>query len=265
MAKQLSPEHIAAMIEGRKKAKERKELERIAAQGKDATAMPAGHERDEQIRKNAEALEAQKEIRHEDIGVEPIDPSKLNAPISNEAMRFAIEQRKKRFSNQHPVQNAQPGWIYCRMKLPGTCSTEDAKVQVRQAMQQAKLQGWVPVQGNDPEDKKYEGNDCASGTPLRGYMDTVLMKMRIEDKILMDEEAARKRARQGIIEEQTILLAQQRGIGNTYRGGVVGDDPELAKRFSPDQRSTVVMRTTFTEGDLRRGSIPGMAVGPGRR
>ena len=257
----LSDEHKAKMKAGRAEAA------RLRKEAKDATKMAAGHERDEQIRRNADSLQAQQELREEDLGVGAIDPAKLHAEPSNEAMRYAIEQRRKRFAHQSGVENARVGWHYARMKLPGTCGTEDAKSAVRQMMAQAKREGWLPVQGDDPEDKKYEGNDCAAGTSMRGYMDTVLMKIRQEDKFLMDQAQAEKEARRsGTFDAETLALAERSGMGRAYHAAQndLTRDPFMAKRVAIADAlpfTATKVTTQFTEGDIRRGSIPGMPIG----
>lgn len=257
----LTPEHKAKMAAGRAEAARLRKL------AKDATSMPAGHARDEQIRMNTDSLEAQQEVRMEQLGVEAIDPAKLYAEPDNEAMRYAIEQRRKRFEGQSGVENPVPGWHYARMKLPGTCADDNAKSAVRDMMSRAKREGWIPVQENDPEDAKYKGNDCAAGTTMRGYMDTVLMKIRIEDKYLMDQaQAELERRKSGTFDSDTLMLAQRAGLGGAYHAAQndLTKDPFMARRVAHADAVPVTMTkmaTQFTEGDIRRGSIPGMPIG----
>src|ERR1700676_4858321 len=106
MGKPLSPEHIAAMKAGRVRAAEKRKLE-----AKNTTAMPAGHERDEQRRINKDVNEERIEKRDAQFETEPIDQSKLNQR-DNETM-YRVEQM-----NEEDVENPQPGYRSARITRP---------------------------------------------------------------------------------------------------------------------------------------------------
>lgn len=249
----LSPEHLAKLKAGRIRAAEARK-----SAAKSTVGMPAGHERDEQRRVNKDALEEQAERHDEQLGVAPIDPSKL-AQRDRETL-FRVEDSKG------GVQNPQPGYRYVRITLADAYRENGSKANIRTMHAQAKEYGFEPVRGDMDEDEKYRGNDHTSGTSLRGLADTVLYRITEENYQRMQAKMAEKNRRMGGVEEQVIRYAESRGVRTMH--GAAGDfrsqDPLMAQVAGDAGRVETFRtqrpqkeQTTFTEGDLRRGSLKG--------
>ena len=249
----LSEEHKAAMAAGRARAAEKRKLA-----AKSTVAMPAGHERDEQRRINADANQERVEKRDEALGLEAIDESKLKHRDNETMQRVEMMEAED-------VQNAQPGYRYARITCPEGYSY-NAKANIRQMKALAEANGYEPVQGEMLEDKRFKGNDHANGGTLRGLADTFLWRIREEDYQAMQRKNDEKARRQGSIEDQTVRYAESRGVRTMH--GAAGDfrsqDPLMAQvagdagrveTFRGVRPNTV--QTRFTEGDIRRGSLKG--------
>ena len=249
----LSPEHLAKLKAGRVAAAERRKLE-----AKNTANMPAGHQRDEQRRINKDVNEERIERHDEQMGTEPIDQSKL-AKRDRETL-FRVEDSKG------GVQNPQPGYRYVRITLADAYRENGSKANIRSMHALAKEHGFEPVHGDMSEDEKYRGNDHTSGTSLRGLADTVLYRITEENYQLMQARMAEKQRRMGGVEEQVIRYAESRGVRTMH--GAAGDfrsqDPLMAsvagdagtvERFRTQRPET--LKTNFTEGDIRRGSMKG--------
>lgn len=216
-------------------------------------SIPPGHKREEEQRRRKDNLEEQQAA---DTGTERIEKSKLEQR-DNEIMR-ALDP----ISGSIPVMNAQPGFRYARITDAGTYGNE-ARISIRLMHQEAKRWGWVPVSGDDPEDARFKGNDCAAGSSLRGVGDTILFRISEENYQRQQAYHERKILRQGAVEENAVTFNEKlkrAGYPAMYHeaGGDFGNDPFLARRFSPDEGRPMPLKTTsFSEGDLRRGSMKG--------
>jgi hypothetical protein len=214
-----------------------------------------GDEQAEKIDKMADSLEG-------------IDPSKF-ARKDNEIQRHIHRSGPQR--GQIPVENPQPGFVYMRHPHIGAFQTENARVAVRASLEEAFRWGWEYVDHDDPEDRKFKGNDCAAGTNRRGIGDVMTLRITVENFRKMQEYHREQQRRKGQVEERIVLLGA--GAGVPAWGGDVSKDPNLAARFgaaaaqpisrvySRDGGQTATAQ--FTEGDIRRGSIPGVPVGTG--
>lgn len=249
----LSEDHKAKMKAGRVRAAEARKLA-----AKSTVAMPAGHERDEQRRINKDANEQRIEERDEALGLEGIDESKLKHRDRETMAR--LEQL-----DSEDVQNKQPGYRYARITCPEGYSY-NAKANIRQMKALAEANGYEPVQGEMIEDKRFKGNDHANGGTLRGLADTFLWRIREEDYQAMMRKGEEKARRQGGIEDQVVRYAESRGVRTMH--GAAGDfrsqDPLMAQVAGDAGRVETFrgsrpgqVRTTITEGDIRRGSIKG--------
>lgn len=221
--------------------------------------MPAGHEREEATKRVADQLAEKIETNAAQSGLEAIDPSKL-AQRDNEILRHVGQ------GGVVDVSNMQPGFRYAFMPTPA--QYRDARSAIRMMISSAQSNGWHAVKEDMPEGREIKGNDAAETSSLRGVGDCVLYRIREEDAAIMDAKQQRKQQRSSAIEDQSRVFASERGIGANYHA-VAGDfrqDPEMARRFSVEQSSPVTMRatSTFTEGDLHRGSISGIPS-PGSR
>lgn len=214
--------------------------------------LPAGHPRNEAKQRVKDDLEARIDANAE---TEAIDPAKLNQR-DNEILRHVVEGGPE--TGSIPVENAQQGWRYGRFTVADGFGSA-ARANIRSMHEAAKLNGWRPVSGEDTEDERFKGNDCAGGSSLRGVGDTILMKIREEDYQRMLAKSREKQRREGAIEEQSLILAERHGVRTMH--AVAGDfnqDPMMARVAGDAGREeTYRMRTTITEGDLRRGSMRG--------
>lgn len=249
----LTEEHKAKMKAGRVRAAEARKLA-----ARSTVNMPAGDDRNEQRRINAD-VNAERIARHdEQMGTESIDPSKL-ANRDRETL-FRVEDSKD------GVENPQPGYRYVRITLADAYRESGSKANIRTMHAAAKENGFEPVHGDMVEDKKYKGNDHASGSTLRGLADTVLYRITEENWQRLQARNAEKSRRQGGIEEQTIRYAESRGVHTMH--GAAGDfrsqDPLMAQIAGDAGRVETFRaprpnqtKTNFTEGDIRRGSMRG--------
>jgi hypothetical protein len=249
----LSEDHKAKMKAGRVRAAEARKLA-----AKSTAAMPAGHERDEQRRINKDANEQRIEERDDALGLEGIDQAKLKHRDRE------IQDYLEKVDNQD-VENAQPGFIYGRITCPEGYGN-NAKANIREMKRRAEAAGYVPVQGNMPEDERYKGNDHANGGTLRGLFDTFLWRITQEKYDELMAKNAEQARRQGGIEDQVVRYAESRGIRTMH--GAAGDfrsqDPLMAQVAGDAGRVETFrgqrpgqVQTKFSEGDIRRGSIKG--------
>jgi hypothetical protein len=220
--------------------------------------MAAGATRDEQRAINADSLAERAERHDEQHGLGAIDPSKL-AQRDRETL-FRVEDSKG------GVQNPQPGFRYIRVTIHEGYRDNGSKANIRTMHALAKEYGFEPVHGEMKEDEKYRGNDHATGSSLRGLADTVLYRITEENYAKMQAKIAEKARRQGAVEEQTLVYAQRRGIGTMHAaaGDFASQDKLMAQiAQSAGQVETYLaqrpdtLKTNFTEGDIRRGSIKG--------
>ena|SRR5579859_5454923 len=227
--------------------------------------LPAGHERDEATRRVADHLEERIETENAKLGIEAVDQAKLDRRDNEILGRFEPDESG---IGRIPIKGAQPGFRYAFLKMPSTCGSGDSKSATRQMIEQGRALGYEFVQGDDPEAKNLKGNDAAETGTLRGVGDTCLARISEDAWLRMDMRMRRKQERAGAIEDNSVVFAQERGLGRNFHaaGGDLSKDPVLARGFSAEQSGPVTMRAkaTFTEGDVRRGSIPGMPI-PGAR
>lgn len=217
----------------------------------DTEGMPeAGYEREEFLKKRVADLEAQ--IARMPLDRGGVDVSQI--PIENE-----IAQRFTRHDGNLPVSHwneDDPNWMV------------KWKPAHDLAMMQADDQGWIAVSGDPRSDPKcnewigveYIGKGKTSGTTLRGWGDTILMKMPRKD---YDEkvEAARLnglRAQQHLetLDEYGEDLAQ-RGItpGNLIHTTSRPNSPIITRVFANGPQQAQQM-----DRKMREGSLPGASV-----
>lgn len=227
--------------------------------------IEAGHKRDEAKRIVTDQLEEEIETRSEKLGIEAIDESKFNQQDNEILGQFQPDE----FGiGRIPIKNAQPGFRYAFLKMPGTCRESDTKNATRQMVDLSHWHGYQFVQGDDPEAVNLKGNDAAETGTMRGVGDTCLARISEEAFQRMDRRMRHKQARDGAIEDNQVVFAQKRGLDRNFHVGA-GDlrqDPVLARGFTAEQATPTTMRatSTFTEGDMHRGSIPGLPH-PGKR
>ena len=216
--------------------------------------MEAGHSRDEAERMVKDHLEEQIDANADNI--EAIDATKLNRK-DNEIQRHIVRRGPDR--GQIPVQNRQPGYEYMRHPVVDAFSDNSARAAVRASIERAKSWGWELVTGNMPEDSDFAGNDCASPSTARGIGDTCLWRITKENFDAMIAYDREMQDRQGQVEERLATIARNAGVN--ARGGDVSKDPYLQQVFGAAAAQPFTITSKFTEGDMRRGSIPGVPIG----
>lgn len=220
--------------------------------------IPAGFKRDEEQAKREDQLAEQIQQEDDDPnGLKAIDPAKFRR-IDNE-----IAQRIGRDGQIHISGADHDKFRYAFVKHAATCDASDAKGAVRLMHEKMRAAGWFYVKENDPEAHELMGNDCASGTSLRGWGDCVLMAIHRDYAENQDAKMDEKTRRNGAVEERTQALGLSKGV--IFEGAAGSFDPRtrLGRAFPGDMGQPEHYRVTsqFTEGDIRRGSIPGMPVG----
>jgi len=222
--------------------------------------IPAGHEREEVKKSVADSLQEEIETRQARDGIEPIDASKF-AQRDNEILGQLDA------AGNIPIENRRPGFRYVFLTAADGYP-DNAKSNIRQMHATAKRLGMKAVQGNDnPVAANLIGNDVASGTTLRAVGDTVLFEQPEEAAQDMEAASQRKMDNMMAVEENSVVYASERlgrhGLPNTMHGmaGDFGRDPVMSRIAGSAGHAETFQynpnRTNFTEGDLRRGSMPG--------
>jgi hypothetical protein len=224
--------------------------------------LPPGYKRDEEKAKRTDELAAKIDAEDADPeGLKAIDPAKFRR-IDNE-----IAQRVGRDGMIHISGADHQKFRYGFVKHAATCDDSSAKGQVRLAHEKLRAVGWFYVKENDPEARELMGNDCAAGTTLRGWGDTVLMAIHRDYAEAQDRKMDEKTRRNGAVEERTQALGISKGV--IFEGAAGNFDPRtrLGRAFPGEMGTTehYIVKSQFTEGDVRRGSIPGMPAPQGRR
>ena len=165
---------------------------------------PAGHTRDELLRRRSDDLEAQAAEQFANSGA--IDPAKLK--IDREAAY--IHER----TDGYEVKNAVPGYIYCwvREDKPGN------QVQWARSKRVKMPDGdwaalWEVVQGDMPE--------CPDERDVRGYrkiIDCILMRARAERyrQYQIQQEEIKQLREHGTSEGLQDLADKSRGLVKVY-------------------------------------------------
>jgi hypothetical protein len=222
--------------------------------------LPAGHERDEAERKVADELQEEIETRQARDGIEPLDASKF-ARRDNEILGQLDS------AGFIPIENREAGKRYVFLTAADGYP-DNAKANIRQMHADAKRFGLRPVEGKDnPVAANLMGHDVAGGTTLRAVGDTVLFEQTEEMAQQMEMADQRKLDNQMAVEENSVVYASERlsraGLPNTMHGvaGDFGKDPLMGRMAGSAGHTETFQynpnRTNFTEGDLRRGSMPG--------
>lgn len=202
----------------------------ITRKAADATQLPAGHARDEQIKVNTDA-NAQK-----------IEQAAATSGTINPAA-FAPDREILAFTDGLEVSNRQPGFVYS-WKL-----FDNPKSNVGYWVNQAKIQGWQVVCGDMPESKEHE---IAGG--MRKIGDCVLMRIPVDryDAIMRHEEQlAADRA--NAVHSNLMELGKARGVTVKVIDGA-NTDPALLTQMDARARGHMAADQKFDRA-LREGSL----------
>ena len=154
---------------------------------------PAGHARDEVLRERTDNLEQLGEETAAANEVERIDPAKLR--VENE-----IAQHFDPSTTMLNVSNKVDGYIYCWVYsgMHGLMITQKT------------IEGWVVVQGSDPEAEEHKG---IGADTTRRVGDTILMRVPMDVYLLIQrrqrEQANRFNQQQSGISDKAQALADR--------------------------------------------------------
>lgn len=198
----------------------------------DVTGLPpAGHERDEELKRRTDALEEEADKRE----VHSMNEQALEV---DREIRYAIE------GDVLDVTNKQPGYAYMWIYVG----------QYQREITRVKAQGGEVVQGNDPEAAELKAEDTT-----RRIGDCVLMRMRLDiyRKWEMQQEHKRMRQQEGV-------EAEARDLASRYAGSGI----KLVEGYAPSEAHRQAVRgvaMNSVDKMLREGRVPGMPVRGGER
>jgi len=198
---------------------------------------PAGHQRDEELKRRADILAEEGEKRAKVEGVEAIDPNSLT-----------LESELVSQMDELSVTNRQPGYEYCWVNF-------DSPSHARGLMVKNKLRekGWEIVCGDMPE--AIEVKDVAGN---RRVGDVILMRI---PKPLYDAHLRLERERAARMSGSSHSTLQE--LGEKYRGrGVIvhtpdNMDPNLLKTMESRARGAMAANQKLDQS-LRDGRIDGL-------
>ena len=202
----------------------------ISRKAADATAIPAGHARDEQIKVNADANAERLEKAAETAGA--INPA-----------AFAPDREILAHTDGLEVSEKQPGFVYA-WKL-----FDNPKSNVGYWVNQAKVQGWQVVCGDMPEAKEHE---IAGG--MRKIGDCVLMRIPVERHAALERrERDLAAARASSVHSNLLELGKTRGVTVKVIDGQ-NTDPALLQQMDARSRGYMAAEQKY-ERALRDGSL----------
>ncbi|KKK54983.1 hypothetical protein LCGC14_3079180, partial [marine sediment metagenome] len=192
---------------------------------------PAGYERNEELLKRVDKLEALVEEKINGAEVHSIDPRSFQI---DPAMQHLLDERGRfHVSKADPVY--QYTWVYTG--------------QGGQMVWQKKYWGWEVVQGNMLEAKEAQKAEDTT----RRIADTLLMRMRLDVYYKLEDALARKR--QAIEQGSTNNLME---LGQKYaKHGIkvhTDGDGQFASRRGPNVLSTLESRAASGFGVHREAS-----------
>lgn len=202
----------------------------ITRKSADATQLPAGHARDEQIKINADA------------NAERIEQAAATQGAINPAA-FAPDREILAHTDGLEVSNQQPGFVYA-WKL-----FDNPKSNVGYWVNQAKIQGWQVVCGDMPEAKEHE---IAGG--MRKIGDCVLMRIPADRHAAIlrhEEQLAADRA--NAVHSNLMELGKARGVTVKVIDGA-NTDPALLKEMDNRARGYLAAEQKYDRA-LREGSL----------
>lgn len=197
---------------------------------RNASALPAGHARDEQIKINT------------DVNAEKIEQAAETAGAIN-TDAFEPDPEILFMSDGLEVTHQQPGFIYAWKCYDSPASNKGYWVK------QAQIQGWQLVCG----DMK-EAPECRDAAGMRRVGDTVLMRIPIArfeklEKLQRDLDASR----QSSVHSNLVELGKDMGV----RVQVIGDkdvNPNTLAAISARTRGSMAADQKF-EKAIREGSL----------
>ena len=202
----------------------------ISRKAADATTIPAGHARDEQIKVNA------------DVNAERIEQATATVGALDPAA-FAPDREILAHTDGLEVSEQQPGFVYA-WKL-----FDNPKSNVGYWVNQAKVQGWQVVCGDMPEAKEHE---IVGG--MRKIGDCILMRIpKDRHDALIRHEAAMTAARASSVHSNLMELGKARGVMVKVIDGA-NTDPALLTQMDARARGHMAADQKFDRA-LREGSL----------
>jgi len=202
----------------------------ITRKSANASQLPAGHARDEQIKVNADANAQRIEQAADTSGA--INPA-----------AFAPDREILAYTDGLEVTDRQPGFVYA-WKL-----FDNPKSNVGYWVNQAKVQGWQVVCGDMPEAKEHE---IAGG--MRKIGDCVLMRIPSDrHAALIKQEEDIARARANSVHSNLLELGKTRGVTVKVIDGA-NTDPALLQQMDARSRGYMAAEQKYDRA-LRDGSL----------
>lgn len=202
----------------------------ITRKSADATQIPAGHARDEQIKINA------------DLNAQRIEQAAQTSGAINPAA-FAPDREILAHTDGLEVSNQQPGFVYA-WKL-----FDNPKSNVGYWVNQAKIQGWQVVCGDMPEAKEHE---IAGG--MRKIGDCVLMRIPADrHAAIMRHEEQLAADRANAVHSNLMELGKARGVTVKVIDGA-NTDPALLQQMDARSRGYLAAEQKYDRA-LREGSL----------
>jgi len=220
----------------------------------DPALPPPGDKRREELAKRKDDLQEKAETLANEQEIHNIDPKAL------EVDRELANLFDPASMSMLTVTDPQPGWVY---------SWANSQSQSGLQVTMKKAEGWIPVQGNDPECRDKKGSDT-----LRRVGDVLLMKIPQDryDLLQRRDELKRERIQRGV-------AAELEEMGRKHaRSGLKVHTPEFStdetsrhrargfsdEQFSRDPRRRMVERQAAQHlGEMVKDEIPGVPL-PGK-
>lgn len=207
---------------------------------------PAGHTRDEELKKRTDALEEKAESQFVDRGAIPHDSSVLD-PSQNREIQSHIRKSHLEVGIDHP---------YLKVKWVNWKNLEGTKVW------EAKADGWMVATSHEfPEAKDMVRED---GTIRIG--DVMLMCIRMDEYLKLEQREKDKRLRQqyGIESEIRALAARNPSVFKEVHSSESGGIPDkyMSTMESNASRQADARRTVARHlgNKMKQGTVPGLPV-----
>lgn len=197
---------------------------------RNASALPAGHARDEQIKMNT------------DINAKKVEQAAETAGSINPAA-FEPDREILAHTDGLEVSDKQPGFVYAWKCFDSPASNKGYWVK------QAQIQGWQLVCGDMPEAK-----ECKDVAGMRRVGDTVLMRIPIERHQQLEQaDQKANRDREASVHSNLIQLGKEMGVKVQIVGANDVDSSTLSQ-MSARARGTMAADQKFSMA-IRQGTL----------
>ena len=201
---------------------------------------PAGHSRDEELRRRADALDEAIEIEAANTEVESMNP-KAFEPINE------IQQAFNDQTNELEVSNPDPAYVYCWVNA----GQHGIFIKMKTA------QRWEVVQGDDPEAIEHRG---LMADTTRRVGDCILMRIRKDFyRIIKKRQEEASLARLGATSAGLRELGEKyRDLGVRVKTSEDGTMDEATLRTMNTRAAAQKVAGQVQDKWLKTGTMPGM-------